>query len=1505
MKQLVTLFLALFTFTAYSQDYYWVDGSGNWSDFATHWATTSGGSTFHTSAPTSTNDVYFDASSFSSTSQVATLDVVADCQSMDWTGVLHFPSIDGNGNDMNIYGSLTLAADMTADFTNVEFEATTTGHTITANGTDLGLSSNTRFNGIGGEWTFQDNFTTDKLFITAGTLNTNNNNINSGSFFQSSGSAAKVFNLGSSVITSTRWWMLGTNQTINAGTSKIIVSSFYADDAGDGPFTYHNVEFNNYGRLYNTSTFNEITVPAGLDLQLQSGDVFTVNNIVADGSKHNTIEIYATTSGSEATINKASGSIAISYTELQDIHAGGGATFTANNTVDNGNNIGWTINALTGLDYYWVGDGGNWTDFANHWATTSGGATMHTDYPNKLDDVYFDANSFTSGGETVTNDLDDGAFFHNMDWTGATNTPNLNAAFSFQLEAYGSITFIPGMTHSIHTLSFNGDETGLTFTSHETNSISFLYFEGDGEYDLLSDVKVSTFRHWHGTVNYNSVNIDCSGDFDIGNGAGTPIINLGSSTISCRDFNVHPTTTPTVNIGTSTVTISRDFDGSGQPMNDVTLDGTGGFFGSSTFEHLTVTAGSSATFEAGETLTINQSITMDGTKANPINLSSDETGIQSTISMGSGTANLTFLVLQDLAAAGGATFNATQTVDNGNNSGWTITPLTGSDYYWVGGSGNWSDFANHWATTSGGSTFETTAPGILDNIIFDASSFSSADEIVTIDSDEVNCNDLDASTSTMDFTISGSGKELNVYGSINLPATASGEVSTYNFLSVNSETLNFNDGPGSSYDLNFVASGTWTLSSSLNAGELTIESGTVNTSGHDLTLDNSLTFLSSNTKTLNLGSSAMITSSINANTAENVNFNGSSSDISLERTLLLTQSPSNTISMNNLTYVSNSFSNAALLYDDLVLNNFTVEAGVTLKPVGHLTITTSNLSAVGTAVDPIIFEPQTASSSLTISQASGTVDAHYLEMEEVTAEGGATFNAFSSIDNGGVIGWIFHKLGQTIDFPALADKALADPDFDLTATATSGLPVSFEILSGPAIISGTTLSITGGGIVQVKAAQTGDITYDPAPSVINSFEVQKTDQTIVFDAIPAQLLSNGTLELTATGGGSIAPVTFASSNLSVATIVGSNVTFVSEGNTTITASQLGDENYEDATPVDQDLVISAGNLSQMITFSGVASKTYGDVAFDLTATASSGLDVTYLSSDESVVTIVGSLATIVGAGVSTVTATQAGDDVYNAAANVNQDFVANETSLTATAEDQERMYGDANPTLTVSYSGFVNGDDESDLSTVPTVNTAAIAASDVGDYAITVQGGSSGNYLLTREEGNLVVTKREITATADDVSIREGDAIPTLTLSYSELVNGDEAVDIDIAPAISTTAGATSAIGVYPITLAGGEDSNYLLELVDGTLTIDIALGSGDFLGGLRFYPNPTKDFLFIDQVQGQLELEIWTLGGKLLENHEINSAYTFDLRSKKKGTYLLVFKSDGEHLETSRLIVE
>ncbi len=79
---------------------------------------------------------------------------------------------------------------------------------------------------------------------------------------------------------------------------------------------------------------------------------------------------------------------------------------------------------------------------------------------------------------------------------------------------------------------------------------------------------------------------------------------------------------------------------------------------------------------------------------------------------------------------------------------------------------------------------------------------------------------------------------------------------------------------------------------------------------------------------------------------------------------------------------------------------------------------------------------------------------------------------------------------QAINFTPIPNKLISDAPFTLAPTTNSGLPVSLEVLSGPATINGNTVTLTGAtGEVQIKASQAGDANWDPAPDVTNTFLV--------------------------------------------------------------------------------------------------------------------------------------------------------------------------------------------------------------------------------------------------------------------------------------------------------------------------------------------------------------------------------------------------------------------------------
>jgi PASTA domain len=82
------------------------------------------------------------------------------------------------------------------------------------------------------------------------------------------------------------------------------------------------------------------------------------------------------------------------------------------------------------------------------------------------------------------------------------------------------------------------------------------------------------------------------------------------------------------------------------------------------------------------------------------------------------------------------------------------------------------------------------------------------------------------------------------------------------------------------------------------------------------------------------------------------------------------------------------------------------------------------------------------------------------------------------------------KLGQTIAFGPLPNKTYGAPDFTVSATVSSGLPVSFTA-SGRCTLGDATVHLTGAGSCTVTASQPGNANYNPAAPVSRSFSIKR------------------------------------------------------------------------------------------------------------------------------------------------------------------------------------------------------------------------------------------------------------------------------------------------------------------------------------------------------------------------------------------------------------------------------
>ena len=255
--------------------------------------------------------------------------------------------------------------------------------------------------------------------------------------------------------------------------------------------------------------------------------------------------------------------------------------------------------------------------------------------------------------------------------------------------------------------------------------------------------------------------------------------------------------------------------------------------------------------------------------------------------------------------------------------------------------------------------------------------------------------------------------------------------------------------------------------------------------------------------------------------------------------------------------------------------------------------------------------------------------------------------------------------------------------------------------------------------------------------------------------------------------------------------------------------------------------LTTTKYDQTISFGALSSKVYGDADFNPSAIASSGLSVTYSTSDSNVATVVGGLIHIVGAGTCTVYADQAGNTNYFSAGQVSQTLTVNKAELTVTADPQTKIYGDANPTLTFQYSGWKNSEGESVLDIKPVASTTVNSLTNVGTYtnAITISGGSDRNYSFTYVPANFEVTKAMLTVTADPQTKIYGDANPTLTFQYSGWKNSDGESVLDTKPTASTTVTNTTSVGTYSdvITVSGGSDNNYAFSFVPADFEVTAA----------------------------------------------------------------------------------
>ena len=350
------------------------------------------------------------------------------------------------------------------------------------------------------------------------------------------------------------------------------------------------------------------------------------------------------------------------------------------------------------------------------------------------------------------------------------------------------------------------------------------------------------------------------------------------------------------------------------------------------------------------------------------------------------------------------------------------------------------------------------------------------------------------------------------------------------------------------------------------------------------------------------------------------------------------------------------------------------------------------------------------------------------------------------------------------------------------------------------------------GLVQQPAATVAGQTLLPTPVVAVEDEYGNIVTTsiakisLAWTAAPSDPTIFGSSTVSTTGG----KATFA------------NIALPKADTYTVSATASG---FQSTTLFTQTVNLATSAVSSC---SVASSYTYGQAA-TISATLTSNAPTTVPFSGTATVVdqsdnVLGSVSvaangaikfalTGLAAGTRTCTIQYAGDTNHTTAASAPFTLKIVAAPLTITANNQTKVYGSPNPTLTATYAGLVNGDVPA---SVPVIIGTVAATSGAGSYAITVSGASDPNYTVRYVSGTLTISKAPLTITANNQSKTYGNANPALAATYSGLVNGDTSASVPAT--LSTTATTTSKVGTYAITVS--VRSNYKITCAAGTLTV-------------------------------------------------------------------------------------
>jgi MBG domain/Bacterial Ig-like domain (group 3)/MBG domain (YGX type)/CARDB/Kelch motif len=370
------------------------------------------------------------------------------------------------------------------------------------------------------------------------------------------------------------------------------------------------------------------------------------------------------------------------------------------------------------------------------------------------------------------------------------------------------------------------------------------------------------------------------------------------------------------------------------------------------------------------------------------------------------------------------------------------------------------------------------------------------------------------------------------------------------------------------------------------------------------------------------------------------------------------------------------------------------------------------------------------------------------------------------------------KADQSLTFPALQATQVSGTTFNVSAGATSGLPVSFAS-AGSCSLSGSQVTLTGAGSCSITASQAGDANFAAANPVTQSITVVSSIPVINWSnptsVVYGASLSGAQLNASATANGSALPGNFAYTPVA-GTILGAGLHDLSVLFTPF------DSNYSAISKTVQINVLPA--TASVIGPS--LARPYGDVNSIFTPQYSGFVNGESAAVLNAGATCSSSATAISPIGTYPITCSGATASNY-VFAPVNGSLTVNKALLSVTPGNASKPQGSANPSFTGVVSGIKNNDP-----ITAAYSTTATQTSPVGSYSITSTAsdnasGALANYTVTLNTATLTITS---TSTKPDL-------IETVSVLASNATAGGTIQISDTATNVGGTTAAASFTRFY------------------------------------------------------------------------------------------------------------